>query len=285
MLSTRQSPVPELQGISEEDFVLCKALTQTSSWVSCDSNPIICSSSLPTRYLPNMLIHLNTPTYFTVRSVIFKEKRLTCGMVFPYIHTRISQMLRHIEAYTAHTCAHFNSNPFSRGELREGLFLCISGLPVWIREKAALPPLNVSWCLPGCLFWEQIKGRPLPLAPTKGEKEKWGGAKGVREGNMVKQGEWMSFHKTGLTDRFSDGCFDGWIQTYITLGSYPIYNAYVLLPFMECCSKILLLQFNEITFIRCGYRSCVFIMKNFTGSWPHRGQNNIQYICTFSVCV
>lgn len=33
MLSTRRSPVPELEGISEECFVLYKALTQTSSWV------------------------------------------------------------------------------------------------------------------------------------------------------------------------------------------------------------------------------------------------------------
>ncbi len=115
--------------------------------------------------------------------------------------------------------------PLFRGKLWEQLFLCISGLPVRIREKAALPPLNVSWCLPGCLFWEQIKGGPLPLAPTKGEG--WG-AEGARRGN---RGGWMSFYKAGLMgermDRFSDGCPDRWIQTYIAPGSHLICNAYV----------------------------------------------------------
>lgn len=49
------------------------------------------------------------------------------------------------------------------------------GLPAWIREEAALPALNVSWCLPGCLFGEKIKGGPLPLAPTNRE---WGTEEG-----------------------------------------------------------------------------------------------------------
>lgn len=33
-------------------------------------------------------------------------------------------------------------------------------------------------------------------------------------------------------DGLSDGCFDGWIQTYVTPGSHLICNAYVLLPFV-----------------------------------------------------
>ncbi len=68
----------------------------------------------------------------------------------------------------------------------------------------------------------------------------------------------MSFYKAGLmaewVDGFSDGCLDGWIQTYIAPGSHLICNAYVLLPFTvwaECYPQILLLK--QITFIRCGY--------------------------------
>ncbi len=254
MLSTRWSPVPELEGIREEGFVLYKALTQTSSWVSCDSNPFICFPSLPP--YKALAKYVNLPTYanlsYSAECDFLKAKTPdlaldTCGMKSTFLYAQIHntdtnphthrlslrahmQIPRYVQAYTVHVCTR-EVKPLCRGELWEQLFLCISGLPVWIREKAALPPLNVSWCLPGCLFWEQIKGGPLPLAPTKGERRERG-AEGAREGN---RGGWMSFYKAGLMggwmDGFGDGCLGGWIQTYVTSGSHLICNAYVLLPF------------------------------------------------------
>lgn len=112
-----------------------------------------------------------------------------------------------VKAYTVHACTHI-VKPLLRGELWEQLFLCISGLPVWIREKAALPPLNVSWCLPGCLFWEQIKDGPLPLAPTKGEG-RVGGRRGQRrQGKETEVDEWVSIKLAWCWNRWMDSVID-----------------------------------------------------------------------------
>lgn len=75
MLNMKQSPVPVLAGIGEEGFVQYKALPQTSGWVSCDSNPFICSPSVPGRRFPNMLIYPHMPTYATVLD--FHEQKST----------------------------------------------------------------------------------------------------------------------------------------------------------------------------------------------------------------
>lgn len=107
-----------------------------------------------------------------------------------------------VKAYTVHVCT-YELKSLCRAELWEQLFLCISGLPVWIREKAALPPLNVSWCLPGCLFWEEIKGEPLPLAPTKGERGVEGKQRG--KGEETEVDDWVSIKS----------CIDGWKDRWI----------------------------------------------------------------------
>lgn len=114
MLSSRQSLVPELDGIREEGFVQYKALTQTSSWVSCDSNPFICSLSLPTRLLPNILIYAHMPIYATVLDCHKQENPklflVACGMKSSFLQPYhwYKCICTHKQAYSL--CAHLNSN-------------------------------------------------------------------------------------------------------------------------------------------------------------------------------
>lgn len=96
MLHTRQSPVPELQGISEEGFVLYTALTQTSSWVSCDSNPSICSPSLPPYQALAKYVNLTTYAnlFYQAECVFLKAKTPdlvldTCGMQSTFLYAHI----------------------------------------------------------------------------------------------------------------------------------------------------------------------------------------------------
>lgn len=191
----RQSPVPTLEGISKEGFVLYKALSQTSSWESCDSNPFICSPYCLMKLLPNKLIYPCMPTYST-------ELEWDLGLRPRYLYTNTYITDTNVSTFALNlyagiwipTCAHtvhvctYELKSLCGVELWEQLFLCISGLPLWITEKAALPTLNVSWCLPGCLFWEEIKGESLPLAPTRGGA---GGTCGEKGGS---RGRWMSFN-------------------------------------------------------------------------------------------
>lgn len=99
--------------LSEEGFVLCKALTQTSSWVSCNSNLIICSPSLPTKHFPNMLIYPNMPTYSTEQSCDFQIEKTPdllldkCAMRKHFLMcTRGYHKRSHIHA--PHLCAHIS---------------------------------------------------------------------------------------------------------------------------------------------------------------------------------
>lgn len=169
-----------------------------------------------------------------------------------------------------HVCTH-ELKSLRSAELRDHLFSffffpCTSGLPARIREKAALPPLNVSWCLPGCLFWEEIKGEPLPPAPTKGGSRQRGVGRGERgEGRAKGEGreadEWVSA-KAGLMgawiDGFSDGCSGGGIQARVSAGSRLIRHAYVLLPRGYEQSAVI----SRITANRFCYRSHWFDYEN-----------------------
>lgn len=136
-------------------------------------------------------------------------------------------------------CAHTSWNPSAAPSSGSICFLfffffpCTSGLPARIREKAALPPLNVSWCLPGCLFWEEIKGEPLPPAPTRGGAGRRERREGRAKGEETEVDEWVSA-KAGLMgawiDGFSDGCSGGEIQARVSARSRLISHAHVLLP-------------------------------------------------------
>lgn len=208
MLRTRQSPVPALAEIEEEGFVRYKALPQTSSWVSCDSNPFICSPSVPVRRLPNMLIHLHMPTYATVlkfhqqknaglfqitsntKSCLQQNTDTNKRTAAPDHHASVKNPTL-VKAHRGHVCT-CEAKSLCRGlSAGSSCFPASPGLPVRIRGKAALPPLNVSWCLPGCLFGEEIKGEPLPLALFNRER----GAEGRRE---QKRGE--SFNEDRLNE-------------------------------------------------------------------------------------
>lgn len=89
-----------------------KALTQTSSWVSCDANPFICSPSLCTRHLPNMLIYPNMPSYSTVQSAIFRKQRaselvlilLESKSTFLHKHIHITDTNAHTHTIFVHAC-------------------------------------------------------------------------------------------------------------------------------------------------------------------------------------
>lgn len=97
----------------EGGFVLYKALTQTSSWVSCDSNPFICSPSLCMKHLPNMLIYPHMPTYSTVLDCDFQSKdpwfSLKClwyekhFLTYTHILLSLAQMHKHTRLIFAHT--------------------------------------------------------------------------------------------------------------------------------------------------------------------------------------
>lgn len=118
--SFAKSPESELEGIRKEGFVLYKALTQTSSWVSCDSNPFICSPSLATRHLPNMLIYANKPSYPMVQRPTYSKIPVVWNKNTHHtrthwqmiktprsVSTRSSKFLIH---GTERTHAHFNLN-------------------------------------------------------------------------------------------------------------------------------------------------------------------------------
>lgn len=84
-------------------FFLYEALTQASSWVSCDSNPFICC--LRTKHSPNVLIYPNTPTYFTAKPDFLKAKTpglvlYTCGI--HHSHKNVTLTQRHLDT-TPHT--------------------------------------------------------------------------------------------------------------------------------------------------------------------------------------
>lgn len=146
MLSTRRSPVPELEGISKEGFVLYKALSQPSSWESCDSNPFICSPCRLMKLLPNMLIYPCMPTYSTELEwdffflfIFFDAKTLDLDPdICIQTHTSLTQMSTHLRSSfmqaskfphvpIQYMCAHMTWNPSAGSSFGSSCFCASPG--------------------------------------------------------------------------------------------------------------------------------------------------------------